>query len=104
MTLMRMLVRRAAHAGLADFGICLIRPPTFWGCEKTGDAAVDMVDSDDVMTAVEAPAATIAGDAATADDPVDEADASRSVVPLVGCVESGGLSEPGHRFVRGPWR
>ena len=64
-----------------------------------------MVDSDDAVIVVEARAATPAGDATTVDGPgADEVDAAWSVVPLVGCAESGGLSEPGHRFVRGPWR
>ena len=38
-----------AHAGLADFGICLIRPPRDGkGCVKTG-RDVDVVDNEDAM-------------------------------------------------------
>ena len=44
------LDNREAHAGLADFGICLIRPPEGRGCVKTGRED-NVVDTDDAMTA-----------------------------------------------------
>ena len=62
-----------------------------------------MVDSDDAIAVVVARAGTAEGAVVTtADGPV--VDVVWCADPMVGCPESGGLSEPGHRFVRGPWR
>ena len=46
---LKRLDNRVAQAGLADLGMCLIRPPEGEGCVKTG-LGVDVVDIDEAMT------------------------------------------------------
>jgi len=56
LTLFNKLVRRVAQAGLADFGMCLIIPPTWCGWEKTGGVAAIVARPD--ATIAELPALT----------------------------------------------
>ena len=45
------LDNRVAQAGLADFGMCLIRAPESRGCAKTG-GLVEVVETEEAMMAV----------------------------------------------------
>jgi hypothetical protein len=56
LTLFNKLVRRVAQAGLADFGMCLIIPPTWCGWEKAGGVTAIVARPD--ATAAELPALT----------------------------------------------
>jgi hypothetical protein len=85
-----------AHAGLADFGMCLIRPPLGCrGCVKTG-RAVDVVDIDDAMT--------VEDGLEEADGIVDAFVETCEIRTALDCVNNGGLSEPGHGLFLGPCR
>ena len=104
-TLLRRPAKREAQAGRADFGMCLISPPTSCGWEKTAVAGAAAVDIDDAMTVVEMETA-MTEDAVVAIGAVsgDVVEVGSCEVALDGGADSGGLSEPGHGCDRGPWR
>jgi len=97
-TLFSKLTRRVAQAGLADFGMCLIIPPTWCGWEKVGGVAAIVARLG--ATTAELPALT--GAAATVDGVVDDVDCRACW--LGGCDANGGLLEPGQRLSLGPCR
>ena len=98
----RRLDNSAAQFGLADFGICLIIPPSTCGLEKLGGAADDLVDSDDAKTSSAGTMMVLSSDAGTmtpfglGTSEGDDGDIDCGLTELEVCVVSGGLSEPGH--------
>ena len=67
LTFVMRLVRKVAHAGRADLGMCLISAPTLCGC-LTAIAGADLVDNDEATTvAVESAVVVATGTAVAAD-------------------------------------
>lgn len=65
MTFVMRLVRKVAHAGRADFGMCLISCPTSCGC-LMASAGADLVDTDEATTVAVLSAVVVATDGGTA--------------------------------------
>jgi hypothetical protein len=101
-TLRRRLDNSAAQFGLADFGMCLMIPPSTCGWEKLGGAADALVDSDDAKTASTGAMMALSSGAATmtsfglGTSEGDDGDIDCGLTELEVCVVSGGLSDPGH--------
>ena len=93
--LFNILDSRVAHADLADFGMCLISPPRGRGCVKTG-WVIGVVEIDDAITVV-GRLDEVDGDICVL---VEACDSEASLT----CMVSGGLSDPGHGLLLGPWR
>ena len=100
------LVRKVAQAGRADFGMCLISPPTTFGWVKVGSVDA-LLDSGEATTVPASCRVDVDDAVAGADADVDvDADETggRDWFADGGCDDSGSLSEPGHGLFLGPCR